>query len=91
MLMLPEGARWSLAPFSRVGFLMGPPQKRTHDLLGNEFSCSSVFLELAWLLGMTVIGLLLLIPAKGMTRMGGAAMIVLYLLFVVNHLLWPTI
>jgi hypothetical protein len=37
---------------------------------------------------MTVIGLLLLLPAKGMTRVGGAALIVLYLLFVVMQVLW---
>jgi cation:H+ antiporter len=60
-------------------------------VFGLRGAASGVFLELGWLLGMTVIGLLLLIPAKGMTRMGGAAMIVLYLLFVVIHLLWPTI
>lgn len=59
-------------------------------VIGMGSAASDVFVELGWLLGMTVIGLLLLIPAKGMTRMGGAAMIVLYLLFVVVHLLWPT-
>ncbi len=48
-----------------------------------------VFLELGWLFGMTVIGLVLLLPAKGITRLGGVGMIVLYLLFVAVHLLWP--
>lgn len=60
-------------------------------VFGLRGTASDVFLELGWLLGMTVIGLLLLIPAKGMTRMGGTALIVLYLLFVVIHLLWPAI
>jgi len=54
-------------------------------------AASDVFVELGWLLGMTVIGLLLLLPAKGMTQMGGAGMIVPYLLLVVVHMLWPNI
>lgn len=44
--------------------------------------------ELGWLLGMTVIALLLLLPARGMTRVGGGALIVLYLVFVVVQALW---
>jgi cation:H+ antiporter len=58
-------------------------------LIGMGSPARGVGLELAWLLGMTVIALLLLLPAKGMTRMGGAALIILYLLFVVVYLLWP--
>lgn len=58
-------------------------------VFGMRGTAGDVFLELGWLLGMTVIGLLLLLPAKGMTRMGGAGMIVLYLVFVAVHLLWP--
>jgi len=60
-------------------------------VIGIGSAARDVGVELGWLLGMTVTGLLLLLPAKGMTRVGGAAMIVLYLLFVVVHLLWPTI
>jgi cation:H+ antiporter len=60
-------------------------------VIGMGSPARGVSLELAWLLGMTVIALLLLLPAKGMTRMGGAAMIVLYLLFVVVYLLWATL
>jgi cation:H+ antiporter len=60
-------------------------------VIGMRSAAHDVGVELGWLLGITVIGLLLLLPAKGMTRVGGAAMIVLYLLFVVVHLLWPTI
>src|SRR5207249_781577 len=48
-------------------------------------------IDLGWLLGMTVIGLLLLLPAKGMSRVGGVAMIVLYLVFVVVQVLRPTL
>src|SRR5258708_133495 len=48
-------------------------------------------IKLGWLFGMIVGRLLLLIPAKGMTRMGGAEMIIRSLLFVVVHLLWPNI
>jgi Ca2+/Na+ antiporter len=59
-------------------------------LIGIGEAARGVSVALGWLLGMTVIGLLLLLPAKGMTRLGGAAMIVLYLLLVV-YLLWPTI
>ena len=58
-------------------------------LIGMSRAASHVALELGWLFGMTVIGLLLLIPAKGMTRVWGAALIVLYLVFVVVHVLWP--
>ena len=60
-------------------------------VIGRSSAASQVFVELGWLLGMTVIGLLLLLPAKGMTRVGGAGMIVLYLLFVVAQVLWPNI
>ncbi len=60
-------------------------------VFGMRSAASDVAVELGWLLSMTVVGLLLLIPSKGMTRVGGAAMIVLYLLFVVVHLLWPNI
>ncbi len=60
-------------------------------VIGMGSAARDVGVELGWLLGMTMIGLLLLLPAKGMTRVGGAALIVLYLLFVVVHLLWPTI
>jgi cation:H+ antiporter len=59
-------------------------------VIGMSSAAREVGVELGWLLGMTVIALLLLIPAKGMTRVGGAALIVLYLLFVVVQLLWPT-
>jgi cation:H+ antiporter len=59
-------------------------------LIGLGSPARGVGLELAWLLGMTVISLLLLLPAKGMTRMGGALLIVLYLLFVVVYLFWAT-
>ena len=58
-------------------------------LFGLRGAITDIFLELGWLLGMTVIGLVLLLPAKGMARLGGAGMIVLYLLFVAVHLLWP--
>lgn len=58
-------------------------------IFGLRSTGSSIFLELGWLLGMTVIGLVLLLPTKGMTRLGGVGMIVLYLLFVAAHLLWP--
>jgi cation:H+ antiporter len=57
-------------------------------LIGMSSAARDVGVELGWLLGMTVIGLLLLLPAKGMTRVGGAALIVLYLLFVVVQVLW---
>jgi hypothetical protein len=60
-------------------------------LFGMKGAASDVFIELGWLLGMTVIGLLLLLPSKGMTRAEGAGMIVLYLLFVVVHLIFPNI
>ena len=60
-------------------------------VIGIRSAASGAGVELGWLLGMTVIGLLLLIPAKGMTRVGGAGMIVLYLMFVVVHVLWPNI
>jgi len=60
-------------------------------LIGMSGAASDVGVELGWLLGMTVIGLLLLIPARGMTRIGGATMIVLYALFVIVHLHWPNI
>jgi cation:H+ antiporter len=60
-------------------------------LIGMREATGPVGFELGWLLGMTVIGLLLLLPAKGMTRAGGACLIVLYLLYVVVLLLWPTI
>jgi len=59
-------------------------------VLGMSGAARGVGVELGWLLGMTVIGLLLLLPAKGMSRVGGATLIALYLLFVVVHLLWPT-
>ncbi len=59
-------------------------------VIGMSSAARGVGVELGWLLGMTVIGLLLLIPAKGMTRVGGAALIVLYLLFVIVQVLWPT-
>jgi cation:H+ antiporter len=58
-------------------------------LLSVSSAAGHVALELGWLLGMTVIGLLLLIPAKGMTRVPGVGMIVLYLAFVVVHVFWP--
>ncbi|HEU5384100.1 MAG TPA: hypothetical protein VFV38_52565 [Ktedonobacteraceae bacterium] len=58
-------------------------------LVGMGGQSQHVFLELGWLFGMTVIGLVLLLPAKGITRLGGAGMIVLYLLFVAAHLIWP--
>lgn len=60
-------------------------------IFGLRGAATDVLLELGWLLGMTVIGLAQLLPARGMTRWGGAAMIVLYLLFVGAHLLWPTL
>lgn len=60
-------------------------------VIGMGSVARDVGVELGWLLGMTMIGLLLLLPVRGMTRVGGAALIVLYLLFVVVHLLWPTI
>jgi cation:H+ antiporter len=60
-------------------------------IIGMGSAVHDVGVELGWLLGMTVIGLLLLVPAKGMSRVGGAALIVLYLVFVVVHLLWPTL
>ncbi len=58
-------------------------------LLGMGGAASHVSLELGWLLGMTGLGLLLLLPAKGMMRISGSLMILLYLLFVVAHVLWP--
>ncbi len=60
-------------------------------VIGMGSAAQEVGVELGWLLGMTVIGLLLLLPAKGMTRVGGAALIVLYLLFVVVQVLRSTI
>ncbi len=59
-------------------------------IIGMDSAACGVGVELWWLLGMTVIGLLLLVPAKGMDRVGGAALIILYLLFVVVQVLWPT-
>jgi cation:H+ antiporter len=58
-------------------------------LFGMGGQSHHVFLELGWLLGMTLIGLVLLLPARGLTRLGGAGIIVLYLLFVAAHLIWP--
>ena len=60
-------------------------------VIGMSRATSHVTLELGWLLGMTIIGLLMLLPAKGMTRLQGAGMIILYVLFVAAHLLWPNI
>jgi cation:H+ antiporter len=60
-------------------------------IIGMSNKASDVFVELGWLLGMTVIGLLWLIPAKGMTRMEGVGMIVLYFLFIAVHILFPNI
>ncbi|HEX9131091.1 MAG TPA: hypothetical protein VF844_02240 [Ktedonobacteraceae bacterium] len=60
-------------------------------VIGMGSAARDVGVELGWLLGMTMVGLLLLLPARGMTRVGGAALIVLYLVFVVVHLLWPAI
>src|SRR6266516_7787142 len=60
-------------------------------VIGMGSAARDVGVELGWLLGMTVIGLLLLLPAKGMIRVGGAVMIILYLVFVVVHVLWPAI
>lgn len=60
-------------------------------VFGRKGAASGVLIELGWLLGMTVIGLLLLLPAKGMTRLEGAGMIALYLLFIVLHLIFPNI
>jgi cation:H+ antiporter len=60
-------------------------------VIGIGSTAREVGVELGWLLGMTMVGLLLLLPAKGMTRVGGAAMIVLYLVFVVVQVLWFTI
>ncbi len=59
-------------------------------VIGMGGAAGGVGVELGWLLGMTVIGLLLLLPARGMSRAGEALLLVLYLLFVVVHLLWPT-
>jgi cation:H+ antiporter len=58
-------------------------------IIGVGSAAQDIGVELGWLLGMTVIGLLLLVPAKGMSRGGGALLLVLYLVFVVVHLLWP--
>jgi cation:H+ antiporter len=60
-------------------------------IIGMDSAVRGVGVELGWLLGMTVIGLLLLLPAKGMSRVGGALLLALYLMFVVVHLLWPTL
>ncbi|HLI71719.1 MAG TPA: hypothetical protein VKV19_18330 [Ktedonobacteraceae bacterium] len=60
-------------------------------VFGTRSAASGVFLELGWLLGMTIIGLLLLLPSRGMTRIGGAGMIILYLAFVTAHIRWPTL
>lgn len=60
-------------------------------VFGMRGAASGTLIELGWLLGMTIIGLLLLLPAKGMTRMGGVGMIILYALFVVVHLIFPTL
>ncbi len=46
-------------------------------------AASDLIVGLAWLLGMTVLGLLLLLPMRGMTRVGGMGLILLYLSFVV--------
>ena len=40
-------------------------------------------LDLAWLLGMTAVALLLLAHPRGLKRAGGAALIGLYVLFVI--------
>jgi cation:H+ antiporter len=60
-------------------------------VFGMGRAARDVGVKLGWLLGMTVIGLLLLLPAKGMTRVGGAGMIVLYLLYIVVQVLWPNV
>jgi cation:H+ antiporter len=60
-------------------------------VIGMGSAAREVGLELGWLLGMTVIGFLLLLPARGMTRLGGAVIIILYLVFVVVYMLWPAI
>ena len=51
----------------------------------------NMLIELLWLLAMTVIGFLLLLPVKGMTRLGGVVMIALYGGFVLLHLLWAVV
>lgn len=40
---------------------------------------------------MTMLGLALLSPAKGMTRVGGASLILSFRLFIVAYVLWPTL
>jgi Ca2+/Na+ antiporter len=46
-------------------------------------------LDLAWLLGMTVLALLLLAHPRGLKRAGGTALIGLYVLFVVVRVSHP--
>ena len=46
-------------------------------------------LDLAWLLGMTVLALLLLARPRGLTRAGGAVLIALYLVFVIVRVSRP--
>lgn len=60
-------------------------------VFGMRRVASGTLIELGWLPGMTIIGLLLLLPTKGMTRVGGGGMIALYLMFVLLHLIFPTL
>ena len=53
-------------------------------LLGVSSTAGHVFFELGWLLGMTVIGLALLL-VRGVTRVWGVVLMVLYVSFVVIH------
>jgi cation:H+ antiporter len=60
-------------------------------ILGLHGATNGLAFALAWLFGMTVIALLLLLPARGMTRLGGTILVDLYLLFVLAQLRWPGI
>jgi cation:H+ antiporter len=57
-------------------------------LLGVSGIASHVIFELGWLWGMTVIGLVLLLT-RGVTRLWGAGLLILYIAFVVIHILLP--
>jgi cation:H+ antiporter len=60
-------------------------------VLGVHGVSHDTFVEVIWLFGMTVMGFLLLLPEKGMTRLGGIVMMLLYAGFVLIHLLWSIV
>jgi cation:H+ antiporter len=54
--------------------------------VGLASATASVKFDLAWLAGMTILALVLLVPARGLGRVGGWLLIALYLAFVIAHL-----